>query len=182
MNTYRHESPLLAEQIVNTRDTTRPEPEYLREPAELARYLEHWNIPVVQAPDAHDLTEVLLLRDRLRAVFEASSVAGAVEVLNELLDGILVRPHIELTPDGSINLDLVVEQDLPIARRLAAEAAFGLCAALAQYGIERLHVCNAAPCTEVFLDTSRNHTRRYCCIQCANRHNVAAHRQRHRTA
>ena len=115
-------------------------------------------------------------------MFEARDMTVAAEVLNALLDGVQVRPHIGLTPEHSINLDLDVGEDLPLARRLAAEAALGLSAALAHYGIERLHVCNAAPCTDVFIDTSRNHTRRYCCDQCANRHNVAAYRQRQRTA
>ena len=106
----------------------------------------------------------------------------AAGVLNELLEGVRVTPHLGLTPEGSIKLELDIGEELSLARRLAAEAALGLSAALEQYGIERLQVCNAAPCTDVFVDTSRNHTRRYCCEQCANRHNVAAHRQRQRTA
>ena len=106
----------------------------------------------------------------------------AAGVLNELLEGVRLRPHVGLLPDGSIKLELDIGEDLPLTRRLAAEAALGLSAALEQYGIERLHVCNAVPCTDVFIDTSRNHTRRYCCEQCANRHNVAAHQQRQRTA
>ncbi len=182
MSNYYQDTPLLAEKIVNTCDTTRPEPEYLREPTDLARYLHSWNIQLAQAPDEQDLAEVLALRRRLRSVFEARDMAVAAEVLNELLEGVRVRPHIGLKPDGRINLDLHVGEDLPLARRLAAEAALGLSMALDQYGIERLHVCKAQPCTDVFIDTSRNHTRRYCCEQCANRHNVAAYRQRHRTA
>jgi predicted RNA-binding Zn ribbon-like protein len=174
-------SGLLAEKIVNTRDTTRAEPEYLRTPADLARYVQSWNIPLVQQPTVQDLAEVLNLRRHLRSVFEARDTAVAVGVLNKLFQGVRVRPYIELMPDGSIKLELNVDEDLPLARRLAAEAALGLSAVLEQYGIERLHVCNAAPCTDVFIDTSRNHTRRYCCAQCANRHNVAAHRQRQRT-
>ncbi len=109
-------------------------------------------------------------------------MAAAAGVLNELLEGVQVRPHIGLTSDGSIKLELEVGENLPVARRLAAEAALGLSAVLQHYGVERLHVCSAAPCTDVFIDTSRNHTRRYCCEQCANRHNVAAYRQRQRTA
>ena len=182
MSHYQHESRLLAEQIVNTCDTTRPEPEYLRAPADLARYVQRWNIPLAQIPDAQDLADVLVLRRRLRAVFEARDMSVAAGILNELLEGVRVRPHIGLRPDGRIKLDLDVGEDLPLARRLAAEAALGLSAALEQYGIERLHVCKALPCTDVFIDTSRNHTRRYCCEQCANRHNVAAYRQRHKTA
>ncbi len=172
---------LLAERMVNTRDTTQPEPEYLRTPTDLARYLHDWDIPMAHEPTAQDLAEVLILRRYVRTVFEAGDLAVAAEVLNELLEGVWVKPHIGLSPDNRIKLDLDVGEDLPLAHRLGAEAALGLSAALQQYGIERLHVCNAAPCTDVFLDTSRNHTRRYCCVQCANRHNVAAHRQRQRT-
>ncbi len=182
MSYYHDESQSLAEKIVNTCDTTRPEPEYLRAPEDLARYLGSWNIPLAQVPDAQDLADVLVLRRRLRAVFEARDMSVAAGILNNLLEGVRVRPHIGLRPDGRIKLELDVEEDLPLARRLAAEAALGLSAALEQYGIERLQVCKAAPCTDVFIDTSRNHTRRYCCEQCANRHNVAAYRQRQRTA
>lgn len=182
MNHYYKDVVLLAERIVNTRDTTRDEPEYLRAPADLARYLHSWDIPVAQEPSPQDLADMLALRDRLRAVFEAGDLTVAVAILNELLEGIQVRPHIGLTPEGSITLELAVGEKLPLARRLGADAALGLGAALQRYGIERLHVCNATPCTDVFLDTSRNHTRRYCCEQCANRHNVAAFRKRQKTA
>ncbi len=182
MSHYHQDARLLAEQIINTCDTTRAEPEYLRAPADLARYLRSWNIPLAQVPDAQDLADVLVLRRRLRAVFEARDMTIAAGILNELLEGVRVRPHVGLLPDGSSKLELDIGEDLPLTRRLAAEAALGLSAALEQYGIARLHVCNAVPCTDVFIDTSRNHTRRYCCEQCANRHNVAVHRQRQRTA
>ncbi|HEU5015220.1 MAG TPA: CGNR zinc finger domain-containing protein [Roseiflexaceae bacterium] len=176
------ESELLAERIVNTCDTTRAEPEYLRTPVDLAQYVRTWNIPLRQQPTAQDLAAVLDLRRRLRAVFEAGDMAVAVALLNELLHDVRVRPYVALDQDGGITLQLAVGEDLPLARRLAAEAALGLSAALEQYGIERFHVCNATPCTDVFIDTSRNHTRRYCCEQCANRHNVAAHRRRQKPA
>jgi predicted RNA-binding Zn ribbon-like protein len=182
MSRYSQDTQLLAEQIINTRDTTQQEPEFLRTPADLASYLQRWNIAPVREPTAQDLAEVLVLRDRLRTVFEVGDLTVAVGILNKLLQGVRVRPQIGLKPDGSITLELEVGEEMPLARRLAAEAALGLSTALDQYGIERLHICRAVPCTEVFIDTSRNHSRRYCCEQCANRHNVAAHRQRQKTA
>ena len=168
----------LAEKIANTRDTTRPDPEYLHTPADLADYLGRWNVAAIADPDEHDLADVRVLRDRLRAVFATKEAAVAVGILNELLDGIAVRPQVELASEGSITLRLDVDTDLPLAHRLGAEAALGLQAAIERHGIERLHFCEATPCTEVYIDTSRNHTRRYCCEQCANRHNVAAFRRR----
>jgi predicted RNA-binding Zn ribbon-like protein len=181
MNRYYLESGLLAEKLINTRDTTLTEPEYLRKPADLARYLESWNIRLSQEPNESDLAEVLDVRRRLRSVFEAQDVVTAVGVLNKLLDGIQVKAHIAMLPDENIQLELQVGEDLPIARRLAVDAALGLSAAIEQYGIERLHICSATPCTEVFIDTSRNQTRRYCSEQCANRHHVAAYRQRQKS-
>lgn len=181
MSAYK-ELGLLAEQIVNTEDTTRADPEYLRTPTDLAQYLHRWNILLGQEPTVDDLVAVRDLRRRLRAVFEASDAAVAVARLNDLLADVWVHPLIALLPDGQITRHLVVGQDLPVACRLAAEAALGLSDALGQYGIERFRVCNAAPCTDVFIDTSRNQSRRYCCEQCANRHNVAIHRRRHKTA
>jgi predicted RNA-binding Zn ribbon-like protein len=169
---------LLVEKIVNTRDTTRADPEYLRTPADLARFLESWNFPVAQLPDAQDLADLLVLRQRLRVVFEAKDIAVVANLLNELLDGRPLTPQIELTEDGSMRLALAPGEDQPLWRRLAVEAALELIPALQQYGLERFHVCSAEPCTEVYIDTSRNHTRRFCCEQCANRHNVARYRQR----
>lgn len=182
MKHYYPESGLLAEKIVNTRDTTRAEPEYLRTPADLAKYLKIWNIPLAQTPTAGDLADVLALRSRLRSVFETRHLKIAVEILNELLEGSCARPRVVQTSEDNIKMELSVGDDLPIARRLAVEATLGLSAALEQHGIERLHICQAVPCTDVFIDTSRNHTRRYCCEQCANRHNVAVYRQRQKTA
>jgi predicted RNA-binding Zn ribbon-like protein len=179
---YQQDSLSLAELIVNTRDTTKPEPEYLRAPADLARYLESWGITPAEEPRAQDLAEVLALRERLRSVFESGDMEVAVGILNELLEGVRVTPRVGMAPDGGVTLKLELEERLPLARRLAAEAALSLSAVLNRYGVERLHVCSATPCTDVFVDTSRNHTRRYCCEQCANRHNVAAHRQRQRAA
>jgi predicted RNA-binding Zn ribbon-like protein len=177
LNHYQN-TALLAENIANTRDTTHAEPEYLRTPEDLARYLERWNIKVERAPDVRDLAEVLILRERLHSVFEVHDAAVVVKILNELVEDAQVKPHFTLTANENIKLELDVEQDMPLARRLGIKAALELSAAIEQYGIERLHVCNAEPCTEVFIDTSRNRTRRYCCEQCANRHNVALHRRR----
>jgi predicted RNA-binding Zn ribbon-like protein len=43
-------------------------------------------------------------------------------------------------------------------------------------------VCHAASCTNVFVDTSPNQSRRYCSDRCSSRENVAAYRARQRAA
>jgi predicted RNA-binding Zn ribbon-like protein len=64
--------------------------------------------------------------------------------------------------------------------KYAAGAAMGLAVRLAELGLERFGVCQAAPCTGVFVDTSANRSRRYCSDRCASRANVVAYRARKR--
>ena len=45
---------------------------------------------------------------------------------------------------------------------------------------DRLGVCEAPACDRVFVDVSRNGTRRYCSTACQNRVKAAAHRARQR--
>jgi predicted RNA-binding Zn ribbon-like protein len=64
---------------------------------------------------------------------------------------------------------------------IAAESAMGLATVVRDGGLERLSVCAANGCSRVFVDTSRNRSRRYCDPgTCGNRTNVAAYRARQR--
>ena len=56
----------------------------------------------------------------------------------------------------------------------------GLAFHLTEYGVDRLGLCEAAPCRNAYLDTSTNRSRRYCSDRCATRANVAAYRARKR--
>jgi predicted RNA-binding Zn ribbon-like protein len=47
-----------------------------------------------------------------------------------------------------------------------------------QHGWQRLGVCSAEGCDDVYVDTSRNASRRYCSNTCASRSTVAAYRAR----
>jgi predicted RNA-binding Zn ribbon-like protein len=59
------------------------------------------------------------------------------------------------------------------ARLLAA-----LSAHLIRHGTVRIGVCQAEPCTCVYVDRSRARTRRYCCDQCNDRAAASAYRRR----
>ena len=56
----------------------------------------------------------------------------------------------------------------------------GLAFHLTAHGVDRLGLCEAAPCRNAYLDTSTNRSRRYCSDRCATRANVAAYRARKR--
>ena len=128
-----------------------------------------------------DLEALLMLREEFRGFFVACSQGNGVDAaerLNELLIRFPVHPqlsghdgqpwHVHYTESGSMS------------DKYAAGAAMGLAVRLAELGLGRFGVCQAAPCSGVFVDTSVNRTRRYCSDRCASRANVIAYRARKR--
>jgi predicted RNA-binding Zn ribbon-like protein len=138
---------------------------------------EHLNHRITRA----DLEALRQLRGEFRAFFVACSRGdgtGATARLNELLMQYPVHPqlsghdgqpwHVHYTESGSMS------------DKYAAGAAMGIAVRLADLGIERFGICQAAPCQGVFIDTSASRTRRYCSDRCTNRANVTAFRARKR--
>jgi predicted RNA-binding Zn ribbon-like protein len=60
----------------------------------------------------------------------------------------------------------------------AAPMATALAIVLGNVAIDRLGICNAAACDRVYVDISRNGTRRFCSTACQNRVKAAAFRAR----
>lgn len=119
------------------------------------------------------------LAGRLREVFAAPDLGTATGELNRLLGDSVATPWI--TDHGGVAPHLhFAPADATLVDRVAASTAMGLAVVLCDYGKERLGLCAAADCEDVFIDTSRNAQRRYCSQGCANRSNVAAHRARKR--
>ncbi|CAN5886043.1 CGNR zinc finger domain-containing protein [soil metagenome] len=118
----------------------------------------------------------------LRTVFEASSDGAedlVVDRLNALLGKHPVTPYIAGHDAQSWHLH-VGNRSSSVAELLIAEALMGLAVVVCDVGALRLGVCQAAGCVAVFVDTSPNHSRRYCSERCSSRANVAAYRARQR--
>jgi len=65
-----------------------------------------------------------------------------------------------------------------LAEGYAAGCATGLAIVLGSEARDRLGVCTAPRCDRVYVDTSRNGTRRFCSTSCQNRVKAAAFRAR----
>jgi predicted RNA-binding Zn ribbon-like protein len=131
---------------------------------------------------AGDLAPLVRLRRQLRQVFEAAHdrrSADVVEQLNRLLAHHRPQPSISGHDDADWHLH-VADDHAPVATEYATGAVMGLTMAFLEHGVERLGTCADPRCGGVFLDTSRNRSRRYCSDRCASRANVAAHRERQR--
>ena len=127
-----------------------------------------------------DASALRRFQRELRPVFEASDTGDTRQVIDGL-NGLMERHPI--TPmvsdhDGK-NLHLhVANRAASVAELLIGEALLGLATLVCDLGPTRLGVCSATPCTNVYVDTSPNQSRRYCSERCSSRANVAAYRAR----
>lgn len=166
----------LAVELVNTRSELTGE-ERLATPDDLARFLaEHggeWSVT------EEDLGRVRRVRERLRAAMEAPDEGAAAEMLNQILQEVRAVPRVTLHgDDGPPHLHFEPEEPRDPAGWLGAAAAMGLAVVLCEHGRERFGVCEASNCRDVYVDASKNRSRRYCSEGCTTRESVAAFRRR----
>ena len=127
-------------------------------------------------PHGRDGAKVRETAQLIRAVALADSQEAVIARLNELLA--LARPRPYATDhDGELHLHYA-RPDAPLLEQLTTTVAMGLSQVVIQHGWQRLGVCSAEACDDVYVDTSRNASRRYCSNTCASRSTVAAYRAR----
>ena len=117
---------------------------------------------------------------QLRAVFDAVN-AGAVDAaasqVNSLLAVTGARPQLDRHDGEPWHLHFHGSTDT-VAQGWAAGCATGLAVVLGTELYDRLGVCTAPRCDRVYVDVSRNGTRRFCSTSCQNRVKAAAFRAR----
>ena len=141
--------------------------------------------PTVTAPEGvvsraeqreKELQEVRETRQRVRDIWgqdEAAVVAWVNETLADadavprLVDHDDLGWHIHATTDES-----------PLAERMLVEAAMALVDVVRADRLDRLRDCEADDCTGVFIDLSKNGSKRFCSARCGNRIAVRAYRAR----
>jgi len=130
-----------------------------------------------------DREQLLQLAEGLHAVFAAAHRGG--EDFARALNAILLRtrpwPHlgageIVWTAGGTHG-----RHDAHL-QALTAGSALALLDFQCRYGQQRLGLCAADRCADVYADVSAAGRRRFCSPACLNRHKVAAHRSRRRRA
>jgi predicted RNA-binding Zn ribbon-like protein len=165
--------------LLNTWDTYADPPELLREADVLRRLLRHFGYEEAAAKVAASHVDwARNLRDRLRGAFEASSENEAVATLNEVLGETDARPRLVRSGrEWRFQYGPPPDEGPEFLAPLAATA---LLEAIRRDGWERFGICAAGPCTCVYVDRSRNRSRRYCCQLCADRMSQAAYRARKR--
>lgn len=178
---YTDLSVVTAVDLVNTLDRSSDDdsltaPEHLA--SFLTRHRDSYRRPVTET----DVEEVRRLRDRLHRAFTVGDERFVVGLLNGLLAESSALPQLTDHDGEPWHLHFTPPESSLVAH-MAAEAAMGLIIVIRDHGLDRLRVCAASGCSRVFVDTSRNRSRRYCDpATCGNRTNVAAYRARQRAA
>ena len=163
----------LAVDLVNTWDTLEAEPELLRDAASLRRFLGRRGFSPSVRAGSRELAEVRDLRGSLRAAFTAGDEDEAVRELNGVLRQSGAKPQF-VRHAGEWRL----EWSGRLTDTIASATAMSLLEAIRTDGWERFGLCAGAPCCCVFVDRSKNRSRRFCSDLCADRVAQALHRRR----
>lgn len=172
---YTDQSVQAAADLVNTQGSITGN-EYMGTAEEVAKFLEEHDFSDPFRVTKADIAELHSLRDRLREIFLSDDETRAAGLLNDLLEELEVKPSLT-DHDGDWHLHYAPE-GASLGRRVMTATAMGLAAVIGTYGFDRLGVCASDNCNDVFVDMSRNHSRRYCNDICCTRENVAAYRAR----
>ena len=135
----------------------------------------HWAGEVMETPDA--ATRLEQMAQAFRTVFQASGDAETADAINRLLRRYGTRPYLAVSPDQTTHLHFHGVAETPV-ESLGGEFAAGLALVVDAYGQGRLGICSAHHCDRVYVDLTRNGSRRYCSNACGARAKMAAYRSR----
>jgi predicted RNA-binding Zn ribbon-like protein len=150
--------------------------------ADVVAFAREHRVENLAAARASDVPRLHDLRGRLDAAAvacENDDVRGAIGALNSLLAETGAVPQI-VSHDGRGPHIHVSRATAPLADRIAAHCAMGLAELVVAGARARVRTCASPTCQALFIDLSRNQSRRYCDSRtCGNRLHVAAYRSRH---
>jgi predicted RNA-binding Zn ribbon-like protein len=167
----------IAENLVNTLDESIAVPEHLALPSDVSRFLDAHEIDWPRKPTVADLEALRAVRARVRGLFVAATQAEAERRLNELLVDARVNMRVA-RERGVARIEWSVDDSVELAEAIRSAAAVSAAHVAREFGYERLRVCGADPCADVFLDVSKRGEQKFCGPRCATRVRVAAHRAR----
>ncbi|MEQ1737191.1 MAG: CGNR zinc finger domain-containing protein [Rhodoglobus sp.] len=144
--------------------------------AQLDALVDRWKWSGRRDHDVRELREVREIRDLLPALWTLPT-DDAVVIVNKMLADANALPHLYRHDDFDWHLH-GTEPDAPFAERVRVEIALALVDVIRSGETHRLRVCEADDCEGLFVDMSRNGSKRFCSVRCGNRMNMIAFRER----
>jgi predicted RNA-binding Zn ribbon-like protein len=161
-------------------NTARGDADGLPDVAALDALVEQWQWSGSRTHDRPELDAVRALRPRFAQLWGMSQ-DEAVVLVNELLREASALPQL-VKHDGWEYHVHATSPDAPLADRMAVDVAMAMADVIRTGELGRLRYCAADDCEHVLIDLSKNRSRRFCGLSCANRVNVAAYRSRRRAS
>ncbi|WP_433654406.1 CGNR zinc finger domain-containing protein [Nocardia sp. CA-128927] len=134
----------------------------------------------VQPEDAADLARAAEQLHRVFAAVADEDMDAAAAQVNSMITEYSARPTLIRRGTQPWHLHFH-SADAALVPGIAAACAVGLAFVLGSEHADRIGVCSADNCDRVYLDTSRNGTKRFCSTACQNRAKTAAFRARRAT-
>jgi predicted RNA-binding Zn ribbon-like protein len=176
---FAHDTKVALEAAAALVNTDSPNGDRLPDLAALDEFVTGWGWTGSRRRTRAELDGVRALRPRLRQLWQLPEDEIVNRVNRMLLDAKALPQlvthdgwgyHLHATPSGA-----------PLADRMAVEAAMAFVDVVRQQEVDRLRICTASDCRDVYVDMSKNSSRRFCSTTCSNRVGVASYRAR-RTA
>jgi len=173
---FAHDTEVALANAAALVNTGRGGKELLPDVAALDEFIEAWGWTGSRTHDQAELDAVRRLRPRLERLWDAGKDEAA-ETVNALLRETNALPQLVKHDHWDYHLH-ATPPDAPLADRMAVEAAMAFTDVIRSGQLDRLRRCAATNCDDVHIDLSKNRSRRFCSVSCANRTNVAAYRTR----
>jgi len=127
--------------------------------------------------DQKELAAVRAIRRPLRALWDVDR-DDAVPLVNAMLRDGRALPQLVIHDDYDWHIH-ATEANAPLATRILVETAMAFVEVIRADQWDRVRFCDADDCTSVYIDYSKNGSKRYCDTgNCGNRMNVMAYRRR----
>lgn len=145
--------------------------------ADLEDYLGANRYTGVFARDDKQVGSLRSIRRRLRALWEVDR-DGAVALVNAMLRDGRALPRLMRHDELDWHIHATAD-DAPLSTRILVETAMAFVDVIRSDEWDRVRVCAADDCDAVYIDYSKNGSKRYCDTgNCGNRMNVNAYRRR----
>jgi predicted RNA-binding Zn ribbon-like protein len=159
-------------------NTGRDDEDQLTTLEELDELVRTWQWTGPRDRNPAELAAVRELRATLARFWSADkdTVAG---VVNQVLRDRRALPQLVKHDQWDYHVHATAP-DAPLADRMAVEAAMAVADVIRIDELGRLRSCEGEDCEDVYVDLSKNRSRRFCGATCGNRASVAAYRARRR--
>lgn len=139
-------------------------------------WMRRWRWSGGRPASERDVRHLHRVRRRIAGLWVAPLAQQVAEV-NALLAQGRALPRLVEHDDLGWHIH-ATDDDAPFADRVAVEMAMAMVDVIRAGERERLSVCSSADCDDVYVDLSRNRSRKFCDGTCGTRANVAAYRAR----